>query len=290
MPRHPPAPDHPPSRRVSPARQALTLFGDYWWSVPEPIPSGALVAALFDLGVKEAAARATLTRLTRLGLLDQGRTGRRTTYGLSERAREIVDEEARWLDTFGRVEPEWDGVWSVVAFTIPEARRAVRHAARSQLRWLGFAPLYDGVWISPLDAASQAKETLVDLGADDVTSMRASLDTTIPGGPQSAWDTDAALRRYAAFDTDLRAVADVLTGAEALAVRSGLMLSWQGFRGIDVGLPTSLLPGDWPRAEARRLFAERYHALGPSAEGRMSAHIEAISPELAGKVTSRSLA
>ena len=197
-------------RRASPARQVLTLFGDYWWSVPEPMPSGALVAALIDLGVKEAAARATLTRLTRLGLLEQGKVGRRTTHRLSERARGIVDEEARWLDTFGRVEPEWDGVWSVVAFSIPESRRAVRHTARSRLRWLGFAPLYDGVWISPLDAAAQAKDQLVELGADDVTSMRAHLDTTIPGGPQSAWDMDAALRQYAAFDAELRAVSDGL--------------------------------------------------------------------------------
>ena len=53
---------------------------------------------------------------------------------------------------------------------------------------------------------SQAKDQLVELGADDVTSMRARLDTTIPGGPQSAWDMDAALRQYAAFDAELRAV------------------------------------------------------------------------------------
>lgn len=289
MPRPLPAPELPPGRRVSPARQALTLFGDYWWSVPDPMPSGALVAALIDLGVKEAAARASLARLTRLGLLEQGKVGRRTTHRLSERARGIVDEEARWLDTFGRVEPEWDGVWSVVAFSIPESRRAVRHTARSRLRWLGFAPLYDGVWISPLDAAAQAKDQLVELGADDVTSMRAHLDTTIPGGPQSAWDMDAALRQYAAFDAELRAVSDDLTSAEALAVRSGLMLSWQGFRGVDVGLPTGLLPADWPRAGARRLFAERYDALGRDAEERMRGHIRAISPELAGHVTSRSL-
>ena len=43
-------------RRVSPVRQVLTIFGDYWWHVGEPMPTGALVAALADLGVKEAAA------------------------------------------------------------------------------------------------------------------------------------------------------------------------------------------------------------------------------------------
>src|SRR6187431_2741318 len=95
------------ARRMSPARQVLTLFGDYWWSVPDPMPTGALVAALNDLGVKEAAARATLARLTRLGLLVQSKAGRRTTHRPSEWAQVIVDEEARWLDTFGRVDLEW---------------------------------------------------------------------------------------------------------------------------------------------------------------------------------------
>ena len=60
------------------------------------------------------------------------------------------------------------------------------------------------------------------------------------------------------------------------------MLSWQGFRGVDVGLPTGLLPADWPRAGARRLFAERYDALGPGRRGAHAAARRAISPELAG--------
>ena len=73
-------------RRVSPVRQVLTIFGDYWWHVEEPMPTGALVAALADLGVKEPAARATLTRMTRNGLLTVDRAGRRTVHRLTERA------------------------------------------------------------------------------------------------------------------------------------------------------------------------------------------------------------
>ncbi|WP_404429676.1 PaaX family transcriptional regulator [Microbacterium lacus] len=277
-----------PPRRVSPARQVLTLFGDYWWEADDAMPSGAIVAALGDLGVKEAAARATLTRLTRLELLVSDRAGRRTTHRLSSRAAEIIAEEAAWLDSFGRDESTWDGLWSVLAFSIPESRRDVRHSARSRLKWLGYAPLYDGVWISPLDTAAEAMAELRELGVADVTSMRASVDTTTPGGPQSAWDLDEARREYRKFEVEL-ADSTSHVGADALAERSRLMLTWQRFRGLDVGLPREVLPEKWPRVIVRARFAGRYDALGPEAEERMRDHVRVISPELAGAIRERRL-
>ncbi|WP_326709836.1 MULTISPECIES: hypothetical protein [unclassified Streptomyces] len=36
----------------------------------------------------------------------------------------------------------------MAAFSIPEQQRHVRHRVRSYLRWLGFAPLFDGLWVS----------------------------------------------------------------------------------------------------------------------------------------------
>jgi phenylacetic acid degradation operon negative regulatory protein len=278
-----------PTRRVSPVRQVLTLFGDYWWGADEPMPSGALVSALTDLGVKEAAARATLIRLTRMELLVSERAGRRTTHRLSAHAASIIAEEAAWLDTFGRIEPEWDGLWSVLAFSIPEAQRALRHNARSRLKWLGYAPLYDGMWISPLDTAAEAMAQLREIGVADVTSMRASLETSAEGGPQGAWDLDAARLEYDAFLADLAHEPEV-DAAGALAARSRLMLTWQRFRILDVGLPWEVLPPGWPRVPARALFAQRYNELGPLAEDRMRAHVAAISPDLAGSVRTRRLA
>ncbi|NYE18314.1 PaaX family transcriptional regulator [Microbacterium immunditiarum] len=276
------------ARKGSPVRQVLTLFGDYWWHVEEPLPSGAVIAAMGDLGVKEPATRATLSRMVQTGLLDADRVGRRTTHALTARAKGIVEEEAHWLETFGSREPQWDGLWSVLAFSIPESRRAVRHSARSRLKWLGFAPLYDGLWISPLDTADEAMAQLRSLGVDDVTSMRATLQTSFDG-PQRAWDLAAVAQQYAEFEADLRDGPDATAPAVALCERSRLMLAWQAFRGLDAGLPAELLPDPWPRAATRRLFAERYDQLAPKAEERMREHVAGISPELAASVTERRL-
>lgn len=274
--------------RVTPARQVLTLFGDYWWNNDQPIPTGALIAALADLRVKEAAARATLLQLTRLGLLVSERVGRRTTHQLTERAAQDIEEQAAWLESFGRIEPQWDGLWSVVVFSVPETRRAARHSARSRLKWLGFASLYDGVWISPTDSAREAMTQLSELDIDDVTIMRARLHTSLPEGPQAAWDLTATRRRYDEFIRDL-ASGPRLSEAAALAERSRVMLMWQRFRALDVGLPLELLPAEWPRGAARRQFARRFNELGPAAEDRMRDHVAAISPELSSLVRQRRL-
>lgn len=276
-------------RRASPVRQVLTIFGDYWWHVDEALPTGALLAALIDLGLKEAAARATLTRMTRSGLLVADRAGRRTTHRLTDRAIAIVDEEAAWLDRFGLEEPPWDGMWSVLAFSMPESQRAIRHVARSRLRWLGFAPLYDGVWISPRDRAAEAMAQLRELDVEDVTSMRATFETSIPGGPQSAWDLNAVAAQYREFAAELRSSEPIETPAAAFVERTRLMLGWQAFRVLDTGMPSELVPADWPRVATHRAWVRRYNELGPLAVERMQSLVGRIADHLPALVTNRRL-
>ncbi len=49
-------------------------------------------------------------------------------------------------------------MWSLVAFSIPEDNRAARDALRKQLRWRGFAPLYDGATPDPSTADAEAAD------------------------------------------------------------------------------------------------------------------------------------
>lgn len=280
----------PGHRRISPVRQVLTIFGDYWWQVAEPMPTGALVTALTDLGLKEAAARATLTRMVRGDLLLADRVGRRTTHRLTVHAQDMVDEEGAWLESFGLGETRWDGLWSVLAFSIPESERSSRHLARSRLRWLGFAPLYDGVWLSPRDRAAEAMAQLRELGVRDVTSMRATLETSIAGGPQSAWALDDVAGEYRRFAADIEAAALPAEPVAAFRERMRVMLGWQAFRMRDTGIPAELLPADWPRVSTRRAWALRYNELADGAEARMRSLVSEIDGGLAALVSRRRMA
>ena len=270
-----------------PPRLLLTLLGDYWWRRTEPLPSAALVALLAEFGVSDSAARAALSRLTRNQLLVTAKSGRRTVVRLSERAARILDDGGRQIFSFGRASRPWDGLWSVVAFSIPEQNRAARDSLRKQLRWLGFAPLYDGLWVSPRDRAVEVITQLAELGITTATAFRASTVPGVsPGGlPQRAWDLDNLQQRYMGFITNAerlreRTLAGRVSPVAALVARTRVMDEWRGFPELDPDLPDELLPAAWPRAAARELFTTTYDLLGPLAAHRVRQIIARYSPEL----------
>jgi phenylacetic acid degradation operon negative regulatory protein len=275
-----------------PPRLLLTLLGDYWWRRTEPLPSAALVALLAEFGVSDSAARAALSRLTRNGLLITSKSGRRTVVRLSQRAARILDDGGRQIFSFGQVSRPWDGMWSLVAFSIPESERAARDSLRKQLRWLGFAPLYDGLWVAPRDRAAEVIGQLAELGITTATAFRAS---TIPGVsqdglPQRAWDLDSLRVNYDRFIVSTgslreRTLAGQVSPVAALIARTRVMSEWRGFPELDPDLPAELLPDAWPRTTARELFTTTYDLLGPLAAHRVRQIIARYSPELAVHAT-----
>jgi phenylacetic acid degradation operon negative regulatory protein len=271
-----------------PPRLLLTLLGDYWWQQTEPLPSAALVALLAEFGVSDSAARAALSRLTRNRLLVTSKRGRRTFVRLSARAAQILDEGARRIFSFGGTTRPWDGAWSLIAFSIPEDNRSARDALRKQLRWLGFAPLYDGVWVSPRDHATEVVQQLTELGITTATAFRATTapGISVEGLPQRAWDLESLHAKYEHFIASAaglrdRIIAGQVSPVTALVARTQVMDEWRAFPGLDPDLPNELLPGAWPRSAARELFITTYDLLGPLAAHRVRQIIARYAPELA---------
>jgi phenylacetic acid degradation operon negative regulatory protein len=279
------------TRNWRPPRLLLTLLGDYWWRQNELLPSAALVALLTEFGISDTAARGAIGRLVRHGLLTTSKQGRQTFHKISERAMRILDDGARRIFTFGLHPRPWDGMWSLVAFSVPEENRQLRYILRDRLRWLGFAPLYDGLWISPQDTLREAANQLAALSINTVTMFRAqTVEGTTEGGlPQHAWDLDAVCTQYQKFIADIQPLeAHVQNGTlspeEALIARTRLMDAWRSFPALDPDLPEELLPPHWPRAQARQSFIAMYDALGPLAERRIQQIIARYAPDLANKV------
>ena len=250
-----------------------TLLADYWLQRPEYLPSAALVALLAEFGVSTPAARAALLRLHRRGLLETVRDGRHTSYAIAPSAGEVLAEEAYRFMAFGGTGREWDGHWTLAAFPPRDQHRELR----DRLRWLGFAPLYDGVRASPRDVGSPA--------LDGGTVFRA---VAVPGGraPISAWDLDEIAAMYQDFVNEYEPLRDSVhsggvSEAEALLARTRIIERWRSFPGRDPDLPPELLPGLWQRAVAHEIFVDVYDALGPLAAIRVRQLLEPFAPELA---------
>ena len=272
---------------TTPQHLLMTLLGDYWLHQTDHLPSAALVDLLAEFGISEASARAALNRLTKRGLLVSSKRGRNTYYGLAERALPLIEETSRRLVTFGadNLRP-WDGRWTVVAFSVPEKQRQLRHSIRTGLRWLGFAALYDGLWCSPWDERSAALELLAELEVHGATVMRAEVDTRSSIQALAAWDLDAVEQRYLEFEQEFSQRLDdarngALTASEALVERTKLMDSWRGFLSREPNLPSELLPATWPQSRMRALFLEFYDLLAPVAKARCQQIVAQHSPQLA---------
>jgi phenylacetic acid degradation operon negative regulatory protein len=285
----------------APRHLLLTLLGDYWFGCTEHLPSAALVRLLGEFGVSGSAARTALSRLARRGLLESAKVGRQTYYRPTGRAVEVFSEGRSHILGFGTHERPWAGTWVVTTFSIPEEQRHTRHALRARLRWLGFAPLYDGVWVSPWPRAEEAVEALESLGVDAATVLEARVVPDGPklGDPISAWDVDELRSLYARFidgftPVAARARAGKIGAAEGLVTRTRVMDAWRNFPNLDPELPLELLgrgtppsprAGEWPRAAARRVFVDLYDTLGPLGEARVREIVAEFSPDLARLVS-----
>ncbi|HET9653797.1 MAG TPA: PaaX family transcriptional regulator C-terminal domain-containing protein [Kineosporiaceae bacterium] len=282
--------DLPRTQAGSPPQHLLvTVLADYCLRRSARMPSAALVTLAGDFGVTAMSARAALSRLARRGVVEQTRSGRRTFYALSPDAARVLLRGSRRLVAFAGDAEGWDGHWTVVAFSMPEDRRDARHLLRSRLRWQGFAPLYDGMWVSPQADSAEAVETVEALDVPAVTVLRAV--EVLPAGsgfrpPLHAWDLDEIAAGYEEFLDRWSPVVDRLrrgdvTAGEALVVRTRIMDTYRRFPGLDPQLPMRLMPQGWPRARALALFTEAYDWLGPLAETRVRQLIAEHDPGLA---------
>lgn len=279
-----------------PQHLLLTLFGDYLASGRHPIASAALVRLLGEFDVQPPGARAALNRLAGRGVLIVTKVGRKTFYQPTEPLSQMLPQAQALTLRFGPSMGGWDGNWTFVAFSLPEDARRFRPVLRTRLRILGFAPLYDGLWVSPyppppsledeLDAFPDAKSTVI-LGPASIADRRIS--------PMEAWNLDATRQLYQGFLATFRPVrrrlnAGRIGAAEALVVRTRAVYRWFVIASLDPDLPAELLPPDWPRDGAHELFAELVDALGPLAEHRVRQILGEFSPELVQYVTRPPLA
>src|ERR1700722_4271545 len=114
----------------------------------EPLPSASLVSLMSEFGISPSSARTALSRLARRGLLAISKVGRSTFYSPTPYAERVLREGRQRLFSFGDDSPDsWDGSWLVVAFSVPEEHRDMRHMLRTTASSLGSATLYGGVSI-----------------------------------------------------------------------------------------------------------------------------------------------
>jgi phenylacetic acid degradation operon negative regulatory protein len=279
---------------ANPQYLLLGLFTDYWFRATAPLPSAALVTLLGDFGITPVSARAAVGRLARRGVMDVSRDGRRTLYRMTADAVRTLEQTQRRMVDFGAADRSWDGMWTVVNFSVPDEQRDLRQVIRNRLRFLGYAVIYEGTWMSPHADYQQTIELLEDVGVSNATIQRSTVTYARGSGdPLAAWDLGAIAAAYAEFSAEFSPLLDrVRRGqvgtSEALVARTAAKDSWRELVSIDPELPANLLPAEWPGRRAQQVFAQIYDSLGPLAEVRFRQLVAEHDSELAAQASHRS--
>jgi phenylacetic acid degradation operon negative regulatory protein len=280
-------PDTPAGLVRQPARQAgntaqglaTTLLADYTVHTRAWLPSAAIVALLGESGVSVGGARTAMSRLARRGVLESCRDGRHSSYRFTRDAAHELSAGGAWIARFGTGVNPWDGRWTLVAFSLPQEENMQRRALRGQLRWLGFAPLYDGLWVSPDALNPTVKDGLSGVSHGAMTVFRAShieLATATDRHPIEAWDITAIAAHYEAFVRRWRPLLTRvdrarITGAAAVRARTEIMETYRRIPVLDPQLPIELMPAGWPRAQTREIFVAVYDGLAEQAQEHVRA-------------------
>ena len=265
----------------SPQGMAMTLMADYTVHTRAWLPSGSIVALLGESGVSNAGARAAISRLSRRGVLESCRDGRHSSYRLTQAAATELLVGGAWIAGFAAGADSWDGCWTLVAFSLPQEENGQRRALRDQLRWLGFALLFDGLWISPDVLNPTVRDRLSAVAGGAMSTFRArhvELASPTNRNPLEAWDVAGIARQYEAFIKRWhpllpRIRAGKITGGAAVRARTEVMDTYRRFPVLDPQLPIELMPAGWPRSRARELFVAVYDGLAEPAQEHVRAAV-----------------
>lgn len=170
----------------------------------------------------------------------------------------------------------WDGRWHLVAFAIPETRRAARDALRDRLLDLGGAALQNGLYVSPHRWEADVTAAADEFGVRELLIL-ASSDRLEVGGeddPRSIaarlWPIDELADRYREFCDRYGDIPDALDEMrrhkrrlpEAEYLPGALLIGSKFLECFndDPLLPPELLPRPWPGRRARELVARARRA------------------------------
>jgi phenylacetic acid degradation operon negative regulatory protein len=227
----------------------ITVFGDAVAPRGGVVPLAVLQQVLGRLGVEPGAVRTALSRLTADGWVVRERQGRNSFYRLDERGRHAFDRATRRIYAGGP--PDWAGRWTV-AVAPP-----VQEADAPALLDSGFLQVAPRVFLRPdtrrADPADTALHGMLVIHGDS-----AEHPETLP----ALWPADALAGAYRQFMAKFLPLAGAAgsgyAALDAIALRTLLIHDWRRIVLRDPGLPTALLPRDWPGEDARGIVRTIY--------------------------------
>jgi len=249
----------------------LTVLGEFVLPGGRPVWTSAFVRALAEVGIEDKAARQALARTADEQIIRSHRAGRRVRWELTAAGHRLLTDGAARIYGFTGEMSDWDGNWLVLAVTVPEHQRQLRHKLRARLTWAGLGTPAPGLWVGP-DTTKEAEAARVirDLGLGSSAFSyigRSGVIGDVPRIVRQAWDLDEVAQRYHDFIDRFQRVHPHTPDA-AFQAQIRLVQEWRRFPFLDPALPRVLHPTPWPGTAAAELFRRRRREWHTDAQAR----------------------
>ncbi|MET8425739.1 PaaX family transcriptional regulator C-terminal domain-containing protein [Nocardia sp. NPDC004860] len=232
------------------------------------IDAGELYDVAAVLGMSDQQVRLCIKRLVAEGRFTHEGRGRKAVLRATEDTRGTIEPDLEYLRfayAQDRGEVQWDGVWHLAAFAVPEANRQARDAMREDIVYRGGAPIQGGLYVSPHAWEDRIRSLASKLGIDGQLTTLSTGELSvggITGGVELAarlWPLD----RLAAGHERLLAAAErtlpaLRTADPTRQLSLAITLASEFDRAVvsDPLLPPELLPEHWIGVTARAAVAE----------------------------------
>jgi phenylacetic acid degradation operon negative regulatory protein len=254
---------------------------------PGPIRASVLLTVLEGAGIAAPATRASLDRLVVSGFIERTRSGREILFSLTEHGAAVLREAGGRVRSSCPFDPVGSG-WTLVAFSVPEEQRTLRHHLRSTLTWAGFAPLRDGLWLAPgeVDLVSALEPLRDALPPNAVLAFHAR---ELPGYPvaesvRAAWDIEAIRAEHLSF-INTWADPPAMDACTALSMSTMLVADWLALLRVDPRLPREFMDEQWPASRSFDTYRRVHDSLAAAADAEFRA-LTAQEPA-AARITNR---
>ena len=236
------------------------------------IVASELYAVAEACGQSSEQVRSCLRRLVKEGLYIQHGKGRSARYEATEAG--MAQLETGWARTRTAYQQDaagrgWDRMWHLVAFAVPEDRRAARDQLRDRIVALGGAALQGGVYVSPHPWHDAVRQEAKRVGVEEHLSLATTDDLEVGGVrdprqlARTLWPLDEVAAAYENFIAEHRHVPDQLeemrrrkerfSDDHFLPMALGMAVAMSECARSDPLLPPELLPRPWPGRSAREL-------------------------------------
>jgi len=245
-------------------RTIFEIYFDYVQHFGSSITPRALVRLTSALGISPNATRAALCRLTKDGWVQRTTDEEYTLYVLTPMGRERLEEIHPRL--FSPRHGTWDGMWTILTYSVPERLARSRDRLRRELTFLGYGSMTPATWISPNPLVDVTLRHLSLRSLDQYVHLfRARQASLQPASllMKRCYNLNAVQHHYAKFIKNWRGyrekiASNRLSNDQCFVAKIRLLYDFGDFLYLDPFLPAELLPPQWLGYEAWRLFRDSY--------------------------------